>query len=478
MSDRMIDAIGFDGSELTALRHENENAILRQQLRTANATLANLTEIEAELHDCKQRLFEVTYAQKSVPSKKPSEGDYVSAALWLESGIERLRQAAGPTILKEIDDVFVGDVKAATDMACSLIKDGLRRGFFIINSAFEFKPEYNQRPIALAKEAAALGYFVVFVAWQWSPEETLEFRGRIFAGSILEIGRFDFDVFLQDVGAARLSDPGYFVLTIPSEDFVSRMTIMQTLEFATVYDVMDDWEEFSSVGQASWWSKEYESRAIQAADKVSVVSPVLREKFSNLRSDILLIPNGLRKMERAEKFSACREVDEGKIKLGYFGHLTDAWFDWEAVFELAERSKNLDINLIGYGEPDWVRRKLSQYSNIHLIGFVPAHELGYHVRDWHLGIIPFKDTILVRAVDPIKIYEYLYFGMPTISSGMPHTTKYPACYVVPSIAEASELCSELAEKLKSNKIDYTGISRFVNESTWRQRLHSMLGDRK
>jgi hypothetical protein len=43
--------------------------------------------------------------------------------------------------------------------------------------------------------------------------------------------------------------------------------------------------------------------------------------------------------------------------VGYFGHLTDAWFDWSLIFDLARSRADITFEIIGYGEPDWVRQK-------------------------------------------------------------------------------------------------------------------------
>ncbi len=45
-------------------------------------------------------------------------------------------------------------------------------------------------------------------------------------------------------------------------------------------------------------------------------------------------------------------------------------------------------------------------------------------------MIPFKSGRLSEAVDPIKIYEYFYFGLPVIVTGIKHLEQYPNVRVV------------------------------------------------
>lgn len=469
-------------SELKLVNHrlEVENERLRNELFVTNETLRGLAEVEDELLVERQRRFDLRYALKTTTVQRPTTDQReLEAALWLENGLaafeERLKAYNKSVVPGEAAQALNLDVGKTLEIACELVSSGMRRGLYVVNSAFEFKPEYNQRPIALAKEAAALGYFVIFVAWQWDTEERLQHRGRIFSGSILEIGRFDLQNLLDRIDAEHIAEPGVLVLTIPSRDFVDALPRFQSLGFATIYDIMDDWEGFHGVGQASWWTQELEERALQAVDKVTVVSPVLREKFAHRRTDIRVIANGLRVVSADEKFiSSHEENDRCCIIVGYFGHLTDSWFDWEGVLALAASSDALDIQIIGYGEPEWVKARVKDVGNITLVGFVPADKLASHVANWHIGIIPFKATVLVKAVDPIKIYEYLHFGLPVIATGMPHLATYPETQVLESISGANGLCKQLYARIKSGEIDYESMASFTRDSTWRRRLETIL----
>ncbi|MCC5641275.1 glycosyltransferase, partial [Nostoc sp. CHAB 5844] len=238
----------------------------------------------------------------------------------------------------------------------------------------------------------------------------------------------------------------------------------------------DDWEEFNKVGQAVWWKDELETRALKESDRCIAISPTLKEKFSDLRHDVLCIPNGLRTVFRSEKFisSRAKRVD-GKIVIGYFGHLTDAWFDWEGLIALADSNTKIIIEIIGYGEPDWVREKISHLENIRLIGFVPAEKLHQYMPEWHIGVIPFLNTALTKAVDPIKIYEYLYYGLPVIASGMEHLKSYPETKVISSWANASGIIENIYTQIVSGEIDYSAISDFCEHSRWRNRFEAMVG---
>ncbi|WP_312363368.1 glycosyltransferase [Ensifer sp.] len=453
---------------------------LSTELKTLRVLLASERSGEQELEQLRQSLFEARYTSKqiTVARDRPTI-DISSISFLLQNAVARLseRNAAGDGVvdLEALSDIMSFDVVDGVRLGCELVKTGLRRGLFIVNSAFEFKPEYNQRPIALAKEAAAAGYFVIFAAWQWDPEEKLKHRGRIFGGSVLEIGRFDLELLEKLVREAALESEGTYLLTLPSEDFVEFVPTAQSLGFKVIYDIMDEWEEFSEVGQAVWWREEFELRAIQASDKVTAVSNVLAEKFSLLRTDIVCIPNGLRGMSHREHFVSNRNHSPNdKIVAGYFGHLTDAWFDWPAVLDLASGNPDIELRLVGYGEPEWVRERIQSLPNVKLLGFIPADQLAEVASTWHVALIPFVNGPLVRAVDPIKIYEYLYFGLPVIASGMPHLANYPETIALQSLGDSGQLIKEVFARICAGELDYSAMASFTSASLWRERFAALV----
>lgn len=462
------------------LRMHSEVARLSAELKTLRVLLASERSADREVEQLRQSLYEARYhsKQSKVARDKPTI-ELASVSLLLQSAVARItdRNSVGDGLvdLDVLSQIMSYDVTDGLSLGCELVKNGFRRGLFVVNSAFEFRPEYNQRPIALAKEAAAAGYFVVFVAWQWDRQEKLGHRGRIFGGSVLEIGRFDLHLLEKIVREAAIENEGAYLLTLPSEDFVEFVPIAQSLGFKVTYDIMDEWEEFSEVGQAVWWREEFELRAIQSSDKVTAVSDVLVEKFSRLRTDIVCVPNGLRTMSHREHFVSNRNHSPtDKIVAGYFGHLTDAWFDWPAVLDLASQNPDIELHLVGYGEPDWVVERIQRLPNVNLLGFIPADKLAEVASAWHIALIPFVDGPLVRAVDPIKIYEYLYFGLPVIASGMPHLAKYPETFALESLRDSGQLINEVYARLCAGELDYSAMASFTRASLWRERFATLV----
>lgn len=452
-----------------ALLHRSELFRLQGELDATRSALSRTRDMERNLAETQQKFYDFYRSnqrgQTQSPSWVPEEPLANSFFVLGENGTEGVGEAIGT------DNRLLDRLKAM----CALVNSGMRRGLFVITSAFEFSPEYNQRPIALAKEAAAAGYFVVFVAWQWERNEDLAKRGMLIGATLLQIGRFDLEDLLDTVRSTGGVGEGEFMLTIPSDDFVERIADFRSLGFRVTYDILDDWEEFKSVGQAVWWSEELERQALAGADRVTVVSPRLKDKFDAIRPDIRWVANGLRRVELRDRFVSKRSLNTDKrAVVGYFGHLTDSWFDWRGLMALAKVSPALEFRLIGYGEPDWVRKEAAKLDNVTLVGFVPADRLAEHVADWHVAIIPFVPSKLSEAVDPIKIYEYLFFGLPVLASGMPHLADYPETTVVTDWAAARPAIEAAIERLVAGNLNYDVMAEFASMSTWRRRFSDLV----
>ncbi|MBP7787165.1 MAG: glycosyltransferase, partial [Longilinea sp.] len=156
---------------------------------------------------------------------------------------------------------------------------------------------------------------------------------------------------------------------------------------------------------------------------------------------------------------------EQPFTVGYFGHLTSAWFDWDLIIQLAEKRTEWIIELIGPGLPP-----RSIPDNIHLTGRLPHAELADHAAHWNVAIIPFQEGDLSRAVDPIKVYEYLALGKPVVVTGMPHLSQMPYVYPAQSADEFEEMILEAS----GMTLDEQVIARFLSENNWDQRIKVIL----
>nr|WP_275298160.1 glycosyltransferase [Halomonas campisalis] len=152
--------------------------------------------------------------------------------------------------------------------------------------------------------------------------------------------------------------------------------------------------------------------------------------------------------------------------VGYFGHLADAWFDWEAFVQIAEACAQYRFEIIGHSAPQGLKLP----GNVRLLGPKPWHELYRYASRWSAAIIPFRMGPLADGVDPIKIYEYLSFGLPVVSFRMPQIERYPCTATVDSV---SDFCIELKVAC-SMEPDGQLIGEFIAANSWEIRAQELL----
>ncbi|MED0681024.1 methyltransferase domain-containing protein [Aneurinibacillus thermoaerophilus] len=350
-------------------------------------------------------------------------------------------------------------------------------GIAIIPSGFQFDELYNQRTINLAKFFSQRNYIVFYIPWQWYPDEFIPQAYEEVYRNIYQIPMYDFLNHIEKISAFSVFKEKIFFPIIPDNQFYNTFSVFRNNGFLIMYDILDDWEEFNKVGQAPWYKKEVEEAVVLNSDKIIAVSSPLAKKFIHLRNDISVIGNGFNAETLGTKEISLKvPADDNCIHIGYFGHLTTAWFDWDLIFNLADNHNNIVVHIIGYGAPDDILNEVKSRKNIIFYGKVSPSELHRHVERWHIGIIPFRGSKLAKAVDPIKIYEYLYFGLPTVATGIEHISSYPyVAYCEDSSSFYHKIVS-FYTKIIENKISYAQIQSFLDKCSWDERFNCLLDE--
>lgn len=348
-------------------------------------------------------------------------------------------------------------------------------GISIIQSAFPFDELYNQRTINLAKYLSSRNFGVLYISWQWNRKELSNQAFKEVFPNVFSIPMY---TFIDNVEALNIFDETitdrFAFYNTPSLEYCNIIPDVRKSKFCIIYDIMDEWEQFSKVGQAPWYRKDCEELLVLQADSVITVSLPLKEKFMNLRSDIEVIGNGyFKNLLGNGDISNKKKGDKNYVHVGYFGHLTESWFDWDMIFEVLS-DPDIQLHIIGYGASDNIIKKLKKYSNAKYYGKVKPQDLHKYVEKWHVGIIPFTNSKLSQAVDPIKIYEYLYFGLPTIVTGIDHLQKYPnvtVCENDPKLVIESIKKSYQRINTPNQNIE---LQEFLEYTSWDSRFDKML----
>ena len=106
-----------------------------------------------------------------------------------------------------------------------------------------------------------------------------------------------------------------------------------------------------------------------------------------------------------------RPIPVGPLTLGFFGTIGE-WLDFKAL-EACKSIPDVTIRLIGPNSCGYV----SPHPRIILRPQVEYAALANAVSDVDVLLLPFRVTELTRAVDPVKLYEYIALGRPILAVG-------------------------------------------------------------
>lgn len=361
-------------------------------------------------------------------------------------------------------DNSINLIKSAIDLMHYLHQCNLIKGILFIDSAFDFDEDRNQRSIALANEFNSQGYFVFFLRYQWSEQDTSIFDFKLFKQGVMQIPRLHIDYLLSSEIIQEIALNRYFVITIPDSFLFKKYLSIRHAGIKICYDIMDSWKDFNKVGSASWYDDKVEQFFINNADVVSAVSKCLVDKLSNTR-EIKLISNGLFGNDNFLPFTKTT-----KYHVGYIGHLTEKWFNWDYIFKLAEDQRFI-LHIIGEGAPIKIHETIRKYSNIIFYGYVPKTNLAQYASYFNVGLIPFIDSELSHCVDPLKVYDYLQFGRPVVSTGIPHLSDYPYCVNTVNFSDFKDAIIKFSQEIT---IDKFKISSFLRENTWNKKVIQLI----
>lgn len=342
------------------------------------------------------------------------------------------------------------------------------KGLLLVISGVRYVDSEGQRNIRLIHEARKMGRKVIFAYWRWNEEEEIDPPEENLIKipiDILSKKKVDiFESYFKEVTNKCL------IIEFPHPCTVQIVEIANSFGWKTIYDVIDDWEEFARLGQAQWYDKNIEQHIANIVDANIATAKALKEKIEKeivVKKPYSLISNGVdvNRMKRSKKLAAYNFV-KGNLQIGYFGHLTDAWFDWDMLKWLSRRHKDWTFHIIGYGAP----KNLQVPKNIILYGKKQPEELPKYAAFWDVAVIPFLNHELTRCVNPIKVFEYLQLRLPVVASYMPEITDYPYVAVTKSRKEFEKAIISC----KNLHMDERLVQEFVNQNTWKQKCRELM----
>ena len=234
-----------------------------------------------------------------------------------------------------------------------------------------------------------------------------------------------------------------------------------------IYDCMDHHGGFST---ATKKTDQLENQLTEQCDLLVVTSRWLWDRYKDIPSKCL-IPNA----GEIEFFSKVPEqtIDFGDGPVvGYVGAIAD-WFDVDLVVQAAVSKPAVTFVLVG-STAFCDTAPLKKLQNVRLVGEVAYSEVPGYVHAFDCCFIPFQLTELIKATNPVKVYEYLAAGKPVVSTKLPELE--PISDLVHLAESADEFVSLIDLALEESTDESLADKRanWASQHDWSNRKDSLL----
>jgi uncharacterized SAM-binding protein YcdF (DUF218 family)/glycosyltransferase involved in cell wall biosynthesis len=243
----------------------------------------------------------------------------------------------------------------------------------------------------------------------------------------------------------------------------------------TIYYCIDDFVSSSPEARRIVSSEE---AMFRRADLVFVTSEKLRQRAATFSSRVHLFPFGV----KYDSFEAVREsprrapADMAGLKrpiVGYVGGLHQ-WIDQDLVAETAARFR--DATFVFVGPPQCDLSRLESTANVTLLGAKPHAELPHYVREFDVGIVPYRLSEYTANVYPTKLNEYLAMGIPVVASDLAEIRRFNAEHgeIVAIARDSNEFAAEIGRAIDDGSADAVRRRLAVaRANSWSTRINQM-----
>jgi glycosyltransferase involved in cell wall biosynthesis len=204
-----------------------------------------------------------------------------------------------------------------------------------------------------------------------------------------------------------------------------------------------------------------EERLIRSVDQVVTVSPTMFERKGRFNANTLQVTNGVtyESFARPVRVPADLEGIPRPI-LGYSGYIKKQ-LDWKLLLTLATRHPEWSFVFVGEKRPHPEIReildRMAALPNVHFLGGKPSTELARYPQHFDVCLMPYRMNDYSKYIFPLKLYEYLAGGRPTVSMPLPALAGFGDLIPVATSAEEWERTIERLLQPENDTPEQSGL---------------------
>lgn len=244
-----------------------------------------------------------------------------------------------------------------------------------------------------------------------------------------------------------------------------------------IYDCMDDFLSFYNNPQTIGRMKCLEWSLVSHSQLIITSSNYLFNKVISSYGEYMktipsVVNNGISSelLDSIKIGNSIKTFHSSPIyyKIMYIGTVGE-WVDFDLILEVLYRIPQVKFTMVGP-----IDTKIPSHSRLEFIGAVKHEKLIEYATTADAFIMPFIINELVRSVDPVKIYEYIFFYKPIISIRYSEMDKFmPFVHLYSNEGQLMDLITNLIQgnlKMYSREDSI----QFLYQNTWDARCKQIV----
>ncbi|MGE3181410.1 MAG: glycosyltransferase [Phycisphaerae bacterium] len=217
----------------------------------------------------------------------------------------------------------------------------------------------------------------------------------------------------------------------------------------------------------------WEDALIARCDAIVTTADNLTDEIRAKRSDVpvRVIRNGV-DVERFQQIAANvarpSDLPAGKRPIvGFVGALY-RWIDWALIADVVKQLPEFDFVFVGPDDGNPAMDGVAAIANTSFLGGRPYDDVPAYMNAFDVCWVPFTQDHISRAANPVKIYEYLALGKPTVSTPVADVALFENCVAVADSADAVAMLLRDALREDSQERRQDRLA-FARRNTWQAR---------
>ena len=325
----------------------------------------------------------------------------------------------------------------------------------------------GQRGAQMAREWLELGFLVVFL-YKFPRAESIDLKLSIRHPKLLHwsLDEFDWEAFQWEYGSILNEKTVAALVEFPHADFDPIVRKIRLVGGRVAYDLIDDWR---TVLGGSWYSTRVERELAMLCDVLLATAPSLAKYLEDLTGrPVHSLPNAAdeRTFDPGRSHPRPPDLPVHGPTILYSGSLWGPWFDWALLMRVAESLPESNIVVIG----DYRGQAPLSPPNVHFLGLKPQSVLPNYISHSAVAILPWRLDAVTAATDPLKVYEYLFLGVPVV---VPRLGALPSSELILQASSDEDFVSKIRFALELSSASARDDHGFRRDNCWSARLREL-----